>query len=206
MENFKELNYRGTDFLVGDYGTIYRDGSLAYQAITPDGYRQVYLPGSSIKVHRLVAMCWVPGRTEERNEVNHKDFNRQNNVASNLEWVTHAENIQYSNKYGKPKNIQGANNPNWGNKRLHEKYQVDKELARFCQGRPGSRNGRAAPVDVYQATEDGLVFVGHFDYLGACAEYMHENFDFPENPEAFRLGVRRSIKRNVPYKGFVFRK
>src|ERR1044072_4621404 len=40
-----------------------------------------------ILVHRLVALHFVEGRTEARNVVNHKDGNRKNNRASNLEWV-----------------------------------------------------------------------------------------------------------------------
>ena len=33
---------------------------------------------------------------ENKPEVNHKDFNRQNNKLENLEWVTHRENSLYS--------------------------------------------------------------------------------------------------------------
>ena len=47
----------------------------------------------SIKIHRLVALNFVEGRDEEHNEVDHKDGNKRNNKASNLEWVTHLENI-----------------------------------------------------------------------------------------------------------------
>jgi hypothetical protein len=49
------------------------------------------------KVHRLVAEYFVdkPDTTEYL-EVNHKDLNKQNNVSSNLEWVTRAYNIQHS--------------------------------------------------------------------------------------------------------------
>lgn len=31
---------------------------------------------------------------------NHKDFNRLNNDYSNLEWITHKENVAYSVNYG----------------------------------------------------------------------------------------------------------
>lgn len=44
-------------------------------------------------VHRLVAAAFCTAR-QGRNVVNHKDGNRLNNKASNLEWVTTKENVQ----------------------------------------------------------------------------------------------------------------
>ena len=46
-------------------------------------------------VHRLVALAFVPGWREGL-EVNHKDGNKKNNSAENLEWVTHSENHRHS--------------------------------------------------------------------------------------------------------------
>ena len=47
-----------------------------------------------VRVHRLVAYAFVGGWFEGA-VVNHKDENRQNNRADNLEWVTFAENLNY---------------------------------------------------------------------------------------------------------------
>jgi hypothetical protein len=49
-----------------------------------------------MKMHRLVAIMFVPGRTDEKNIVNHKDENKLNYDASNLEWTTVALNNEYS--------------------------------------------------------------------------------------------------------------
>ncbi len=54
----------------------------------------------SIKLHRIVAWHFVPGRTKRKNEVNHKDGNKQHNYASNLEWCTHLKNIHHGYKTG----------------------------------------------------------------------------------------------------------
>lgn len=66
----------------------------------PSGYMQINLMTNDGRrkkeyVHRLVALTFLPN--EDRfPEVNHIDGVRDNNVLSNLEWVTHAENMAKS--------------------------------------------------------------------------------------------------------------
>lgn len=49
----------------------------------------------SYKVHRLVAMAFIPN-PRNLSFVNHKDENKLNNNVANLEWCTHAYNVRYS--------------------------------------------------------------------------------------------------------------
>jgi len=49
-------------------------------------------------VHRLVAMAWVAG--DHSLSVNHKDGNKLNNHASNLEWVSLADNTRHQHETG----------------------------------------------------------------------------------------------------------
>lgn len=49
------------------------------------------------KVHRLVAKTFVPN-PDNLNEVNHKDEDKDNNRADNLEWVTHIANCNYGTR------------------------------------------------------------------------------------------------------------
>ena len=67
-------------------------------------------------VHLYVAYGWVDGYFDGA-EVNHKDFDRENYHASNLEWVTHKENIQ--------KSVEGN-------------YDI------ICKSKQGTNNGRKA--------------------------------------------------------------
>jgi hypothetical protein len=67
------------------------------------GYPKIRLAKNGIrrecKVHRLVAQAFLDN-SENKPEVNHKDYNRKNNDASNLEWVTKLENIEHQFKRG----------------------------------------------------------------------------------------------------------
>lgn len=54
------------------------------------------------KVHRLVAEAFIPN-TDGLPEVNHKDENKQNNSAENLEWCKHLYNTVYGTKLERQK-------------------------------------------------------------------------------------------------------
>lgn len=67
------------------------------------GYMAVhfYCQGTreTISVHRLVATYFVE-KPEGKNVVNHIDGNKSNNIYSNLEWVTYAENNAHALETG----------------------------------------------------------------------------------------------------------
>lgn len=75
-----------------------KTNKLLTHEIMNNGYRRVSLTDKKREfVHRLVAMAFVSGQTENRKYVNHKDKNIDNNHFSNLEWCSHSENIKHSN-------------------------------------------------------------------------------------------------------------
>ena len=65
---------------------------VSFRCYTTDSER---IKTSSIKIHRIVASTFVSGRSEINNEVNHKDGDKNNNRADNLEWISHLENIRH---------------------------------------------------------------------------------------------------------------
>jgi hypothetical protein len=58
------------------------------------GYRFQKLGDKMFSVHRLVAEYFIE-KPEDKNIVNHKDFNTLNNNVSNLEWVSQRENTHH---------------------------------------------------------------------------------------------------------------
>lgn len=70
--------------------TTFRDGCVRVQLST-NGVRKNY------PVHRLVATAFVENE-ECKPYVNHKDGNKSNNCAKNLEWVTAKENDAHARR------------------------------------------------------------------------------------------------------------
>lgn len=71
---------------------------------TNKGYLQVLVSNGTEKhvicIHRLVCLAFH-GIPKQGEEVNHINFNRMDNRASNLEWVTHSENCRKSYNAGR---------------------------------------------------------------------------------------------------------
>lgn len=151
---------------------ITRTEKMKSQLLNPDGYYTVKLSkdGKDVRigVHRLVAMAFIPNN-DLTLEVNHKDFNRTNNNVENLEWVTHAENVKYSNNAGRHVSLKGKDNPNYGNRKLAE-YFAEHPEEKIRQARPGAQNGRSVPVIVTFPSGDKKTF----GYLREAAKYILE--------------------------------
>lgn len=61
------------------------------------GYWAVNLDETNRKyIHHLVMMTWGEPRPSPAHEINHRDTNKLNNHISNLEWLTHVQNVQHA--------------------------------------------------------------------------------------------------------------
>ena len=91
-------------YQVSDLGRVrslkYGKTRLLRPGKTKDCYFIVQLwrngQGKVLLVHRLVAQAFIPNDDESNNQVNHKDENKQNNRADNLEWCTAQYNLTYN--------------------------------------------------------------------------------------------------------------
>ena len=97
-ENYYSINRNGEIW-------GYRSQKFIIPAANRAGYPVIWLQGRTRKerkhyyVHRLVALTFIPN-PNNKPEVNHIDGNKQNNHVSNLEWVTHQENMQHAHDCG----------------------------------------------------------------------------------------------------------
>jgi len=91
-------------YMVSDLGRIYsvKNNKICKYSYDQRGYPQVVMYGSkriSRRVHRLVALAYVPNPYNKR-EVNHKDGNKLNTRASNMEWCSSKENTLHAFEMG----------------------------------------------------------------------------------------------------------
>jgi len=64
------------------------------------GYKVVRLGTRILYVHRLVAQYFIPNY-KKCAQVNHKDFNKENNAVENLEWVSQLDNHRHARVGGR---------------------------------------------------------------------------------------------------------
>ena len=118
MEIWKDIKGYESLYQISNYGNV---RSLLFGRIrrlkankTRFGYTTVTLyrqgEAKTHYIHRLVAKAFCEN-PHNRNYVNHKDYNRQNNHCLNLEWCTVQENVAYSaERMRHPKSISKPTN------------------------------------------------------------------------------------------------
>lgn len=90
-----------SDYTITEFGEVINNRWNRKVKPQPNGkgYLRVHIAGKMRFVHRLVAEMYVPNPNNYP-QVNHKDGNKTNNHASNLEWVTNSGNREHAVKNG----------------------------------------------------------------------------------------------------------
>src|SRR3954454_21313353 len=91
-------------YQVSDQGRVRRCRKNGYRLLTPQesstGYFQVSLynagKGRRVLVHSLVAAAFLGPRPIDRREINHRNGNKRDNSAANLEYLTPRENKRHA--------------------------------------------------------------------------------------------------------------
>lgn len=94
------------NYYISEKGNLYSYYRSISKILKPylgtDGYLRAKIPDNygadtHIRLHRMVALLFVPNiNPDSYNVVHHKDENKLNNDAMNLEWTTLAQNTVYS--------------------------------------------------------------------------------------------------------------
>ena len=134
------------------------------QGTTIHGYKQVILykdgKHKRYSVHRLVAQAFIPN-PNNLPQVNHKDENKTNNVAWNLEWMSHKDNCNYGTR----------------NKRRSEAMKGQKRTKaakrKMSTARKGKYKGKNSPnaKPILMFTKD-WEFIQRFDSIVDAYEYL----------------------------------
>lgn len=78
--------------------------TLCKQKIDRSGYYivniQIDKKRTYFRIHRMLGIYFVNGRTSQKNEIDHINCNKLDNRLENLEWVTHVENTKRAQKNG----------------------------------------------------------------------------------------------------------
>lgn len=84
------------------FGKSVRPKRILTPVPTTHGYREVSLGARNrFPVHQLVCRAFHGEPPTPQHEPNHKDSDRTNNRADNLEWVTRKENLQWAKQQGR---------------------------------------------------------------------------------------------------------
>lgn len=167
--------FAGWDYEVSDQGRVRSlhkrrsrgsaDGILTHYGNNV-GYRLVMLSKNGISknatVHSLVAETFIHPRIGKE-EVNHLDGNKQNNVAANLEWVTKPENANHAIRTGIRRVFSGGSSKGESNPRSRLTDSQVKEIITAFR----SKEPRKAIAARYG------ISVGSVEEIGARKSWKH---------------------------------
>ena len=136
------------------------------------GYLEVYLRHSEkttirIKLHRVIAYCFVPNPFNKP-DINHLDGNKLNNNADNLCWCTPYENNLHARNFGL-NNISESNCQRW-----HDSDFRNKTIEKFKQVRADNpQTGVDNPNHKYLLLFNGREYlVRELQEMFGCSEFI----------------------------------
>lgn len=151
------------DYIVSNYGRVFnnRFGYFMTPSINSRGYLVVRLTtnkyrADTLQTHRLVAIAFVPGYFEGA-EINHIDTDKTYNVADNLEWVTHRENMLHAQENELISSTLGTHSRN-KKIRVIETDEVFTSISNCSRSMGISRPGISAVLIGQQRTHKGYTF------------------------------------------------
>ena len=81
------------------YNRVLKSNNYNTRTGKNDGYANLAIKGKNYKIHRLLALTFIPN-PENKECVNHIDGDKTNNSLDNLEWCTYKENMEHARDEG----------------------------------------------------------------------------------------------------------
>ena len=106
------------------------------------------------KVHRLLALHFIPNEDIKKNQINHIDGNKHNNELSNLQWCTNSENQKHAYKTGLSMPRNGSRN---GMSKLTEHQVSEIRAIAKSRGRNYNRKELSLRFGVSEASIKDIV-------------------------------------------------
>lgn len=151
---------------------------------------------------------WETYSEDKANAIRQKLSEQNSNEKNNMYGVSPKERMTpekyeiWKNKTTNRLKMQtGENNPNYHNDTLHNKVKDNPELRIEYYSRPGSQNGRAKEVFVYDINKN---YIANFSYIGECCEWIKEKLSINSRIDTIRSGITLSIKNGKPYRNMYF--
>ena len=151
---------------------------------------------------------WDTYSNDKKNEIrsrlsrlNSKENNKMYGISPEERMDDETYKIWRKKLVDRLKSQTGINNPNYGNKTLHNKIKDNTELRKQYYSRKGSQNGRSKEVFVYDSNKN---FIKHFDYIGECCKWVKDKLSLSSNINTIRGGITESIKNKKTYRKMFF--
>ncbi|QNE41856.1 HNH endonuclease [Hymenobacter sp. NBH84] len=142
-------------------------------------------------VHRLVATRFLPN-TENKPTVNHRDSNRQNNAADNLEWATYKEQAHHARSTGLATVKRGPQHHMYGTHQS-ETTKARMASAHVGEGHPKFIGWYITPNGRFASAREGARAndIHHGRLVRNCREgkMVSEGWDFEQAQQAHALAI-----------------
>ena len=179
----------------GNYGNVHTEEWKKQHSIDMSGKNN---PMYGINI-------WANYSEEKREEVKKKiskRFSGENNPMYGISPKERMSEEKYKEWLDKKSlNSKGENNPNYGNHTLHNKLLNRPDLRKEYYSRPGSQNGRARGVQMY---DNNNRYIGTFDTLGDCASRLKEITGRSTSIDSMRPHISKAAKNSTPYLNHYF--
>lgn len=167
-EVWRDVVHYENEYTISNYGRLFSKitNQIKRPSMKENGYLStvLYKNGRAHNeyIHRLVALAFVPNPSGLP-QVNHKDENKQNNFATNLEWC----DATYNNNYGSARiRSSKTRRENGTDAKASERWRGDDN--------PSVKNPKVLGSNSFakKVVCDGKVF----ECIKSCAEYYGVNY------------------------------